>query len=113
MPRLIGEQWEGDVRVRWYGDEAAGTITVERWQDAQQAVDLVAAVNAEGAPTLDGLGKPVVEVPVAAAMEFCRERGIPWERFLYSNDYDDQFKLFAQEHKRLVYANTKSVHVVQ
>jgi len=113
MPRLIGEHWEGDVRVRWYGDDATSEVTVERWQDPQAALDMVAAVNVEGAPTIDGLGKPVVEVPVVTAMKFCQERGIPWEKFLYGNDYDGEFKRFAAEHSKLAYVNTKSVHTVQ
>ncbi len=111
MARLIGEHWEGDVRVRWYGD--GEQVTVERWQDPQKALDMVAAVNSEGGATIDGLGKPVVEVPVVTAMKFCEERGIPWEKFLYGNEYDTEFKRFAQEHSKLAYRNAKSVHVVQ
>ncbi len=111
--RLIGEHWEGDVRVRWLGDEATGTITVERWQDVEKAIDMVAAVNSDGAPTIDGLGKPVAEVPVGAAMQFCKARGIPWEKFLYSNEYDEEFKRFAREYSKLAYENVKSVHAVQ
>lgn len=107
MTRLIGEHWENDVRVRWHSDGA--NVTVERSQDAQAAVDLVAAVNAEGPKTIDGLGKPVLEIPVTAAMQFCQDRGIPWEKFLYGNEYDDQFKRFAQEHSRLAYDARKSV----
>lgn len=113
MARLVGEHWEGDVRVRFYSDDGTGEITVERFQDAQSAVDLVSAVNAEGAPTIDGLGKPVLEIPVVAAMAWAERRGIPWEKLLYSNEYDDQFKKFAAEHSRLQYKSAKSVHTVQ
>jgi len=113
MARLIGEHWEGDVRVRWYGDDATNEVTVERWQDPQAALDMVAQVNSEGPPTIDGLGKPVVDVPVVVAMKFCADRGIPWERLLYSNDYDDEFRRFAFEHSKLTYQNAKSVHTVQ
>lgn len=113
MIRLIGEHWEGDVRVRWYGDDATHEVTVERWQDPQRALDMVAAVNAEGAPTIDGLGKPIVEVPVTVAMQFCEKRGIEWEKFLYGREYDDQFKAFAREYSKLAYQNAKSVHAVQ
>jgi hypothetical protein len=113
MARLIGEHWEGDVRVRWWGDEATNEITIERWQDTQAALDMVAAVNAEGAPTIDGLGKPIAEVPIGAAMEFCHARGIPWEKFLYSPEFDDEYKRFAAEYSKLAYANAKTVHTVQ
>lgn len=113
MARLIGEHWEGDVRVRWWGDESSNEVTVERWQDPQAAVDLVQAINSEGAPTIDGLGRPVVEVPVTVAMEFCKGRGIPWEKFLYGNEYDAEFKRFAQEYTRLAYEPRKNVFAVQ
>lgn len=114
MIRMIGEHWEGDVRVRWYGDDVTQEVTVERWQDPQKALDMVAAVNSDGGgKTIDGLGKPVVEVPVVVAMAFCEQRGIPWEKFLYGNEYDTEFKLFAQGHSKLAYDNAKSVHVVQ
>lgn len=113
MIRLIGEHWEGDVRVRWYGDDATNEVTVERWQDPQAAVDMVAAVNSEGAPTIDGLGKPIAEVPITVAMQFCEQRGIPWEKFLYGNAYDDQYRLFAQEYSKLAYRSVKTVHAVQ
>lgn len=109
---LIGEHWEGDVRVRWYGDDATNEVTIERWQDPQRAVDMVAAVNSDGAPTIDGLGKPIVEVPIVVAMEWAHQRGIAWERLLYSNEHDAEFKRFAAEHSKLTYANTASVHAV-
>lgn len=110
MSRLIGEHYEGDVRVRWrqQGDE----ITIERSQDGQEAVDLVSAVNAEGAQTIDGLGRPVLEVPVVAAMAWAQQRGIPWEKLLYSNEYDGEFKRFAQDHSKLAYRSAKRVHAV-
>lgn len=111
--RLIGEHWEGDVRVRWYGDDATNEVTIERWQDAERVMDMVAAVNADGAPTIDGLGKPIAEVPVGAAIQFCNERGIPWEKFLYGNEYDAEYKRFAAEYSRLAYTNTKSHVTVQ
>lgn len=113
MIRLIGEHWEDDVRVRWYGDDATNEVTIERWQDPQAAVDLVAAVNAEGVPTIDGLGKPVAEIPVTVAMKFCETRGIPWEKFLYGHEYDAEFRLFAAEHSKLAYKSAKRVHTVQ
>lgn len=108
MSRIIGEHYEGGVRVRWH--EVGDDIAIEHYQDAQSAVDMVSAVNAEGAPTIDGLGKPVVEVPVVEAMAWARQRGIPWEKLLYSNEYDAEFKRFAQEHSKLAYKAAKTVH---
>lgn len=111
--KLIGEHFDTNgIRERWY-DNGDGNVTVRRSQDAQSAVDLVAAVNAEGAPTIDGLGTPLVEIPLVEAMAWCERRGIPWERFLYSNDFDAEFKRFAQEYTRLQYRPKKKVHAVQ
>lgn len=101
--QLIGEHWEGDVRVRWYGDPATEEVHVERWQDAEAALNHVAAANAAGVVTTDGLGAPIAEIPIGAAMEFCDKRGIPWEKFLYSNEYDDQYRVFLGEYQRLAY----------
>lgn len=113
MARKIGEHTDSNgIRETWW-DNGDGNVTVQRSQDVQSVVDMVDAVNADGAPTIDGLGKPKYEIPVVAAMEWAQKRGIPWEKLLYSNEYDDQFKLFAAEHSRLAYANTKSVHSVQ
>jgi hypothetical protein len=111
--RLIGEHWEGDVRVRWYGDDATHEITIERWQDPQILVDKVAAVNIDGAPTIDGLGKPIGEIPVVKAQEWAARRGIPWEKLLYSNEYDGELRAFIRENQKLAYRSTKTVHTVQ
>lgn len=114
MRRMIGQHWEDDVRVTWWGDDVEKTITIERWQDPQRALDMVAAVNADGGgQTIDGLGKPIAEVPLVPAMKFCEDRGIPWEKFLYGNEYDREFKQFVAEHSKLAYANRKSLHAVQ
>lgn len=113
MPRKIGEHYDANgIRETWW-DDGDGNVTVQRHQDAQSAVDMVAAVNAEGARTIDGLGRPVVEVPVVEAMAWCERRGIPWEKLLYSNEYDDEFKRFAQEYTKLAYKPAKTVHTVQ
>ena len=113
MAKVIGETVDSNgIRETWL-DNGDDTVTVQRSQDTQSALDMVAAVNADGAPTIDGLGKPVLEIPVVTAMAWAEKRGIPWEKLLYSNEYDSEFKLFAAEHSRLAYANTKSVHTVQ
>lgn len=113
MIRLIGEHWEGDVRVRWYGDDATHEITIERWQNPQITLDKVAAVNSYGAPTIDGLGKPLGEIPVVKAQEWAKQRGIPWEKMLYSNEYDSELRAFLKEHQKLAYITPKQFHTVQ
>lgn len=107
--RLLGEHWEGDVRVRMYDDN--GQIHVERFQDAQDVVDHVAAISAEGAPSVDGLGLAMGEVPVIEAQKWAALRGIPWEKLLYSNEYDDEFRAFLKEHSKLRYSNHRKVSV--
>lgn len=112
MPRKIGEHYDANgIKETWWDDD--GNITVQRSQDAQSAVDMVAAVNAEGAKTIDGLGRPMGEVPVVEAMAWAEKRGIPWEKLLYSNEYDDEFRAFIKEHSKLAYRPAKSVHTVQ
>lgn len=112
MPRKVGEHHDANgVRETWWDD--GGDITIQRHQDAQTAIDLVAAVNAEGAPTIDGLGKPIAEIPLVEAMAWCARRGIPWEKFLYGNEYDAEFKVFAREYSKLAYQAKKTVHTVQ
>lgn len=112
MAELLYETWENDVRVRTYYDVGSHEVTVERHQDVQSVIDMVDAVNAEGAPSVDGLGHAVFEVPVVLAMDWAEKRGIPWGKLLYSNDYDSEFKRFAQEYSRLAYRAPKTVHAV-
>jgi len=108
MARLIGQHLEGDVRVSWLQDD--DTIGIKREQDIEAVVDNVSAANANGVQTIDGVGRPVIEMPLVLAMDWCEKRGIPWEKFLYSNEYDAEWKRFAAEHSRLAY-QTKPKHV--
>lgn len=111
MAKLLGEHWEGDVRVRWHDNN--DQIVIERSQDAQSVIDAVAATNAAGAPTIDGLGKPVAEIPLTVLIDWCTLRGIPWEKMAYGSEYDAEFKQLAAEHSKLRYDNARSVHTVQ
>jgi len=110
MSRLIGEHNEGDVRVRFHeqGDE----LIVERQQDAQPVLDMVAAVNSEGAPTIDGLGKPVCDVPTIIWVDWCLKRGLDWEKLFSTDELDAEFKRCAAAHSRLCYKSAKSLHTV-
>lgn len=115
MKRMIYEDRQaGGVLARTFYDDVTHDVTVEHVQDAQAAVDIVQAVNASGgAPTNEGLGRMILEVPVVLAMNWAEARGIPWEKLLYSNDYDDEFKRFGQEYTRLRYEHAKQLHTVQ
>jgi hypothetical protein len=113
MIRLIGEHWEGDVRERMFFDDVTQEYRIERWQDGQSAVDLVAAVNAEGAPTVDGLGKPVAEIPQLVWIEWCAQRGLEWEKLYSGPELDNEFKRCVAEHSKLAYRTAKRLHTVQ
>ena len=113
MAHLIGQDYDSlGVLEQWF-DNGDGTVTVRRYDDAQAAVDLVASMNADGVDTVDGLGRPMFEIPIVLAMHWAEQRGIPWEKLLYSNDYDAEFKKFGQEYSRLRYQAKRTVHAVQ
>lgn len=113
MTRKLGEHFDSNgIKETWFED-GEGNVTIQRSQDAQSAVDLVAAMNVDGVQTVDGLGRPVLEIPVVEAMAWAERRGIPWEKLLYSNEYDAEFKRFGQEYSKLQYRAAKTVHTVQ
>jgi hypothetical protein len=68
MARLIGKHSDTNGIVEQWFDNGDDTITVKRSDDAQEALDRVARANLDGRPTIDGLGKPVIEVPLVEAM---------------------------------------------
>jgi hypothetical protein len=109
MRRMIGQHWEEDVLVTWWGDPVTHEVTIERWQDNELALRKVHDINSEGAPSVDGLGRAVIELPVTVAQEYCAKRGIPWEKFMYGNQYDAEYKRLAAEYSRLTYSNHRAV----
>jgi hypothetical protein len=78
-------------------------LHVQHTSDEQSVIDAVAKANSHGTTEIDGLGRLVAEVPIGLAMQFCGDRGIPWEAFLYRNDYDAEFKRFLAAHKAITY----------
>lgn len=98
--RKIGEHYEGDVRVSWFDD--GDNIRIRYRQDAQPILDAIAAINADGgAPANDGIGAPKYEFPITLIQEHGIERGIPWEKIAYSNEYDSEWPLMAQKWGKL------------
>ena len=91
-------------------DPGERQVVVRRSEDITPVIDAVAKANLEGVRDIDGLGRLVLEVPVTVAMQFCDERGIAWERFLYGNEYDAEFKRFARDHAKLAYEHKKRFH---
>jgi hypothetical protein len=113
MSRLIGQDYDSlGILEQWY-DNGDGTVSIQRHDDAQGAVDLVNTANLDGVETVEGLGRPTIEVPIVLAMQWAERRGIPWEKLLYSNEYDAEFKKFGQEYSRLQYHAKRTVHAVQ
>jgi hypothetical protein len=110
MADIIGKHYENDVLVTWRHDSADNRIIIEKQQDIEAVLDNVSAANANGITTHDGVGRPVIEMPLVLAMEWCAQRGIPWEKFMYSNEYDDEWKRFAAEHSKLKY-EAKAKHI--
>jgi hypothetical protein len=112
MPKPLFTERVGNLLETWEYDLGSDTVLVRREQDAQGIVDHVAARNLEGVASIDGLGQPQCEVPIAVAIDFCQARGIPWEKFLYTNEYDDQWGRFLREHPNLAYRPAKKYHAV-
>jgi hypothetical protein len=109
MAELIGQHWDGDVLERWWGDRSTNVVTIERVQDTQHYLNRVADVSADGAPSVDGLGRAMIELPETVALEYCAKRGIPYDKFIYSNTYDDEFKQLTREYSKLAYTNHRKV----
>lgn len=103
MPKILTKDVADGVTETFEIDEATQIVGVRHTQDVEPVMDAVAAANLGGIHSVEGLGMPMFEVPVTVAMEFCRKRGIPWERFLYSNEYDSEWVRFGQEYSRLAY----------
>jgi hypothetical protein len=105
MADVLTEDFANGVRERFLIDSDGETVHVERTQDVQNAVDHVANINSQGLPSIDGMGIPIVEVPVTVGIAFCEKYGIPWNKFAYTREYDDAFELFIIQHPKLVYAH--------
>jgi hypothetical protein len=112
MARILTKDVSNGVTETFAYDDATDTVIVRRSQDAQGAIDAVAAANVEGVRSIDGLGIPQSEVPITVAIEFCTKRGIPWEAFLYTNQYDDEWGKFLKAHPNLCYRPAVRYHAV-
>jgi hypothetical protein len=106
MPRLIGEHTEGDVKVSWIDN--GDSIGIRYSQDAEPVLDNIAAINASGgAPVNDGLGVAKYEFPITLIQAHAIERGIPWEKIAYSNEYDSEWPLMARKWSKLTFEQRK------
>lgn len=103
MPKILTKDVADGVTETFEFDEAAQTVGVRRSQDVEPIMDYVAAANLAGIRDVEGLGRLAFEVPITIAMEFCEKRGIPWEKFLYTNEYDAEWLRFGQDYSRFAY----------
>lgn len=90
----------GDVTETWYFDHATGEVHVQHEQDAQAALDSVQRLQSIS----DGKGQTmwhIARTPVIVAKKWAEHRGIPWEAFCYTSEYDDDWNRMLREFKRL------------
>ena len=100
MARLIGTDYEGDVRVSFRDD--GDRIGIHYEQDIDNTLDKIAAINADGgAQANDGLGVLKYEFPITLIMQHGTERGIPWEAIAYGNDHNDEWPRMAAKWSKL------------
>ena len=101
MGRIIGEHYEGDVKVT-YVDEGDG-INIRYSQDITPVVDNIAAINADGgAQVNDGIGRLKYEFPITLIMEHAVERGIPFEALAYrAGAYEDEWDAMGKKWSKL------------
>lgn len=108
MAELIGAHWEGDVWVEWWGDRATEMVTVVRKQDCEKILGKVADISAEGAPSVDGMGRSLGELPAVPLLEHCAKRGIEYAGILRGH-HDDEIRRFLQDNSKLAYSNHRAV----
>lgn len=108
MEKVITEDFSMGIRERFYFDNTTQQVRVERSQNVEPVLNRLRNINNDGGvESVDGMGVPLCEVPLSLGIAFCERRGIPVNKFLYGNDYNDEFLLFMKEHPKLVYQHKK------
>lgn len=111
MAKIVHTDTAQDVTETFAVDHD-GTVAVRRAQDVEPTIDAIARANLDGVTEVPGLGRLVAEVPITVAIEFCEQRGIPWERFMYRNEHDAEFKRFIADRAKFQYRQAKRLHTV-
>ena len=100
MGRIIGEHYEGDVKVT-YVDEGDG-INIRYSQDVTPVLDNIASINADGGARMnDGIGRLKYDFPISLLMKHATQRGISWEKLAYSTEYDSEWKVMGEKWSKL------------
>lgn len=101
MPlELLYTDISDDVTEKWFHDPATQEIHVVHEQDAQPALDSVKRLRSIS----DGKGRTmwhVARTPVVVAKKWAEDRGIPWEAFCYTDEFDDEWNRMITEFKHL------------
>lgn len=113
VSRILTSDTSGGITETFAYDDGSDTVIVQRTQETDPIVDHVAAVNLEGVTPIDGLGYMQAEVPLAVAIKFCEDRGIPWEKFAYTNQYDAEWLSFLRNHPKLCYSPQRRQFALQ
>lgn len=112
MAKIVHVEQSADITETVAVDHD-GTAIVRRSQPVDPTLDAIARANIDGVTEIPGLGRLVAEIPITVAMEFCDERGIAWDKFLYGQDYDAEFKRFLAERQRFAYRQARKLVTVQ
>ncbi len=106
--KILHSDKSNDV-TETFAIDTDGTVAVRRSQDVEPIIDAVARANLHGVREIDGLGRLIAEVPLTVGIEFCEQRGIPWEKFMYGREYDAEFKRFLADRQKFAYHHAKKV----
>jgi hypothetical protein len=111
MAKIVHSDTSADVTETFALDE--DKAIVRRSQDVEPTIDAIARANLDGVREVPGLGRLIAEVPITVGIEFCEQRGIPWEKFMYGNQYDAEFKRFIADRQRFQYRQARRLHAVR
>ena len=98
--KLLYTDTSDDVTEKWFYDDVTHEIHVVHEQDAQTALDSVSRLKSIS----DGKGQTmwhVARTPVIVAKKWAEDRGIPWEAFCYTQEYEAEWNRMISEFKHL------------
>ena len=108
--KIVRRDTSADITETFAVDD--DRVIVRRHQDSTPIIEAVAKANLDGVTEIPGLGHLIAEVPIAVGIEFCEGRGIPWEKFMYGNEYDAEFKRFIADRQVFAYRQAKRLHAM-
>lgn len=100
MSRILTTDVAEGVTETFEYDDSTDTVTVRRTQEVDPILDHVAAK----ASITNGKGQTfwhVAETPITVAIEWAKQRGIPWKEFCYTNRYQAEWNRMILEQTKL------------